>query len=122
MKISSFLKSGEFSDVTLIFGQTTLKAHKVVLCSQSKFFSNACRLFKEAEENVITLVHGGETLLKDMIHFLYRGHSPLGPDNKVLGKRPFTGMQLNCRTERINPVYYAGLYSLAGEESSVHLI
>lgn len=43
----AFLEDGKFSDLTIVCGDRTFKAHRIVVCAQSEFFDVACSsLFK----------------------------------------------------------------------------
>lgn len=79
-------KLAELSDLTVLCGSRTFKAHKAVLCPRSTWFEAACRkgAFKEGEENVITIeaTSGGldpdnigkdnEDAVAHMMHYFYR--------------------------------------------------
>ena len=41
--ICKFLRSGQCSDVTIVCGTSSYKAHRAVICPKSKFFEAACK-------------------------------------------------------------------------------
>lgn len=38
----SVYKDGKYSDLTVVCGERTYRAHKVLLCTRSQFFAKAC--------------------------------------------------------------------------------
>lgn len=41
-ELNSWYDAGRFTDVTIVCGDREFKCHKMVLCTQSKFFEAAC--------------------------------------------------------------------------------
>ena len=73
-KVGDFLKSGEFSDIVIQCGQSTYNLHRMVLCSQSKFFRNACTNgFSETHSKHIELHEDDPLMVKLMFDYLYTG-------------------------------------------------
>ncbi|KAK7183848.1 uncharacterized protein CC84DRAFT_1089157 [Paraphaeosphaeria sporulosa] len=82
--ISTYLTAGNFSDLTLQFGERTWKIHKAIACCHSKWFHNVmtigfkvstctCESIQETETNVITLEDDGEMAdaLDCMVSYFY---------------------------------------------------
>jgi hypothetical protein len=104
-----YFETGDFADFTINFGDSKVKAHRIILSVHSKFFDKACRrLFKEVEEQEVALTIGEEYLLRDMIAFMYHGD--------FLTHAHENGAECKCQTGRLNePKYYAEMYHLAGK-------
>ncbi|KAK5134178.1 hypothetical protein LTR08_006838 [Meristemomyces frigidus] len=84
----------KYSDLSISCGERAWKVHKLVLCTQSSFFSTACEgEFKEAKEHKIDLsddgVHFVSTMLHSLYHFDYDDahHVKHGVDPVVLNVR-----------------------------------
>ncbi|KAF2813481.1 uncharacterized protein BDZ99DRAFT_257188 [Mytilinidion resinicola] len=72
LNVSGLLSSGEFSDLQIRCRDVTYKVHRVILCTQIKFFHNACsRGFKEQSDGVIDLSHDAPAAVKSMLQFAY---------------------------------------------------
>ncbi|KAF2142632.1 uncharacterized protein K452DRAFT_358373 [Aplosporella prunicola CBS 121167] len=70
----AYLRSGKYSDVTIRCGEKTWNAHKVVICSQCKFFDNACSGgFQEETTNVINLDYDHPDAVDAMLQWCYWG-------------------------------------------------
>ncbi|KAH6628428.1 hypothetical protein F5144DRAFT_536893 [Chaetomium tenue] len=77
--------SGDYSDLVISCQGKEYKVHRAVVCTQSDFFSAACRGgFKEAQEGKIDLPDDSPRLVHIMVHYLYHfdydaemgGHEP----------------------------------------------
>ncbi|QDS69511.1 hypothetical protein FKW77_007295 [Venturia effusa] len=97
--IARLLDSDEFSDLTLICKGKQFKAHKAVICQQSRFFYNACKkntfkvgqrargsaginLFQESENGVIDLSHDDPDAVEAMYRYFYTcDYSELAKDS-----------------------------------------
>ncbi|KAF2788579.1 hypothetical protein K505DRAFT_366350 [Melanomma pulvis-pyrius CBS 109.77] len=66
---------GDYSDLVITCGNLRLDVHKLVLCTGSKFFRNACRfgVGKEAEDQCIDLPTDDPEMVRRMIVFFYTG-------------------------------------------------
>ena len=72
-------RNEQFCDVILDVGSgndhARLKAHRVVLCAASPFFSNALNSdMKEKEEGVIRLEETSKAVMEEVLEYLYTGH------------------------------------------------
>ncbi|KAJ5752054.1 hypothetical protein N7520_008971 [Penicillium odoratum] len=71
-QFSLHLKS-EYSDMTIICGDKTFPAHKLVVCPRSKYFHRACfGGFREAE-SPIHLDDQDPIIIEKMLEYLYKG-------------------------------------------------
>ncbi|QDS67614.1 hypothetical protein FKW77_004167 [Venturia effusa] len=78
----SALRSGEFSDLTIICGNETHKVHKVVMCALSPWFVKACGGgFKESQSGEIKLEDDDPMAVKAMIDAIYRADYSHGDNN-----------------------------------------
>ncbi|QDS71484.1 hypothetical protein FKW77_004412 [Venturia effusa] len=85
--LGSLLESSQHADLVIrCKGGTMIKAHKSIVCAQSKFFENACKpgRFKEGQENVVILELGDSDTIKAMINFLYTAHYPANSAHRPL--------------------------------------
>jgi hypothetical protein len=42
MTDNSLYKDGKYSDLSIVCGESTYRAHKALLCTRSQFFAKAC--------------------------------------------------------------------------------
>ena len=81
--------SGQFSDLTIICGDSTYRVHKAFLCPQSHFFDSACNgrfavshtngwstgdlidIFKESKTGQIDLSDEDPVAVEHMVHYFY---------------------------------------------------
>ncbi|OCL09392.1 POZ domain-containing protein [Glonium stellatum] len=71
--LKEYLNSPNFSDVTIRCEGEDFKAHRLVLCAQSKWFFKACNGdWKEATERVIDLPDDKLPVVEAMLDFFYR--------------------------------------------------
>ncbi|KAL7929631.1 BTB/POZ protein [Trichoderma chlorosporum] len=71
----SMMRSGKFSDLTLICQGKEFKIHKVVACPQSPVFSAAVSgEFKESKTGVIEIELFDSETVRRMVEFLYTGN------------------------------------------------
>jgi len=71
----SFLKSGQFSDLTLNCNSRIFKVHRCIVCQQCPFFYKALiGEFKEASSQTIDLHDDDPCILEKMLHYLYEGN------------------------------------------------
>ncbi|UKZ80326.1 hypothetical protein TrVFT333_008084 [Trichoderma virens FT-333] len=71
----SMLRSGQFSDLTLVCQGKEFKIHKVVACPQSPVFSAAVSgEFKESQTGVIEIELFDSETVRRMVEFLYTGN------------------------------------------------
>ncbi|KAF2433593.1 POZ domain-containing protein [Tothia fuscella] len=70
--LSERFGNGQYSDLTIKCGDKNFQGHKVVVCSQSEFFNNACKGgFKESDTNIIDCSNDDQKLLGTLLRFLY---------------------------------------------------
>ncbi|PVH93438.1 hypothetical protein DM02DRAFT_661971 [Periconia macrospinosa] len=72
--LSEYLKAGNLSDLTLIFGEKKWSIHKALVCSHSKWFQKAVTIgMQETETGVITLNDDPEFLeaIECMVSYFY---------------------------------------------------
>ncbi|KAG6986521.1 multicopper oxidase abr1 [Physcia stellaris] len=70
--VSKLYGSEEYSDLTIICGDSKFKVHKAIVCTQSKFFAAACRNnYIEDRTSTIELHEETDYLVQAMIQFLY---------------------------------------------------
>ncbi|TLD36088.1 Leptomycin B resistance protein pmd1 [Venturia nashicola] len=91
--VASLLNSKDFSDLTLTCKDKVFKAHKAVICPQSRFFYNACKknTFKESETGNIDLSHDDVAAVEAMYRYFY------GCDYDDLAKKNSNAMLLHVR-------------------------
>jgi hypothetical protein len=76
----SFLRLGQFSDVTVVCSGHVFHLHKFNLITLSEFFRAAlCHTFKEAESSVIELPEDDPAMIARVIIHLYLGMYPSMP-------------------------------------------
>ncbi|KAF2094455.1 hypothetical protein NA57DRAFT_60499 [Rhizodiscina lignyota] len=74
LDLSSNFDDAKYSDLTIRCGEKTFKVHKMILCTQSEFFVNACeRGFKESKTNEIDLSDNDVILIEAFLRFMYKG-------------------------------------------------
>ncbi|KAF2493692.1 hypothetical protein BU16DRAFT_590340 [Lophium mytilinum] len=74
-ELEDYLANGEYSDLKIICNGATYMVHRLILCSQIRFFENACNIsWKEGEEGVVDLSHDDPGAVKAMIHYAYTGN------------------------------------------------
>ncbi|OIW22532.1 hypothetical protein CONLIGDRAFT_587322, partial [Coniochaeta ligniaria NRRL 30616] len=99
----SLYKDGKYSDLTIVCGESTYRAHKAVLCTRSQFFAKACDgAFQEASTGVIDLSQDDPQAVKMMMHYFYHldyphvamhesavdDHQPVANGNKASQSSP----------------------------------
>ncbi|KAF2488505.1 hypothetical protein BU16DRAFT_228555 [Lophium mytilinum] len=87
LHLSNYLSSGAYSDLEIRCNETRYAVHRIVLCSQVKFFENACNgEFEEAKDRIVDLSHEDPTAVQSMIQFAYTGDYSLddGTENEML--------------------------------------
>ncbi|KAH0541720.1 hypothetical protein FGG08_003812 [Glutinoglossum americanum] len=68
-----YFNSSKYSDLKIRCEGQEFNAHKIVLCGQSKYFSAMCDGdWKEGVDGVIELKEDDASVVKAMLHFLYR--------------------------------------------------
>ena len=82
VKISSdyqeLFQSGKWSDVTLVVGDTELKAHKLILSARSPVFA---ALFVEMQESKVTITDVSADVLQEVLRYIYTGKVEALKDN-----------------------------------------
>ncbi|KAI1751272.1 hypothetical protein F4782DRAFT_547687 [Xylaria castorea] len=69
----NLLKSGEYSDLTLVCEGREFRVHKAIICMQSPVIATALKSkFKEAETNTMEVIFPF-TAMKRMLHYMYTG-------------------------------------------------
>ncbi|KAM3506556.1 hypothetical protein MY11210_007497 [Beauveria gryllotalpidicola] len=72
--LSHLLKSGQFSDLTLVCSDKEFHVHKAVVCAQSKVLAAAIREpFQESKTGKIVIEEYGTDTVQNMVEFLYTG-------------------------------------------------
>ncbi|KAK4232676.1 BTB/POZ protein, partial [Achaetomium macrosporum] len=72
--LSALFLSDKYSDMTITCGGRELKAHRAIVCSQSRFFDKAFSGgFSEAVTGVIDLPEDDPDVLERFLQFLYTG-------------------------------------------------
>ncbi|KAL7792146.1 hypothetical protein V8C37DRAFT_380910 [Trichoderma ceciliae] len=72
---SQLMRSGQFSDLTLVCQGQDFKIHKLVACPQSPVFAAAVKgEFKEAQTGVIHIELFDSETVRRMVEFLYTGN------------------------------------------------
>ncbi len=66
-------RDGEFTDLTIICGDSTFEVHQVVVCTTCEFFKQSIRFGKEAEEKRINLPEDDPEMIRRLINYLYIG-------------------------------------------------
>lgn len=76
------IKTGIFTDLTLVCGDQDFKVHKIVLYTQSNYFHKLLGYgFKESDQNTITLHEDDPDALNVLIKCLYRHHADITSSN-----------------------------------------
>ncbi|OJD20572.1 hypothetical protein ACJ73_08092 [Blastomyces percursus] len=79
-QFASFYLNPKYSDLTIICGTKTFLGHRVIVCSQSKYFAHACDgNFKEALSQEIVLKDHEPILVEQTLQYLYTGNYKLSP-------------------------------------------
>ncbi|KAF2135470.1 uncharacterized protein K452DRAFT_215462, partial [Aplosporella prunicola CBS 121167] len=82
------LDTGKYSDLAVKCSNGDIyNVHKLVLCSQSNVFRNACdpgKNFKEANEGVIHMNEDSPEIVKALLEFLYRFDYSVPEDSGML--------------------------------------
>ncbi|RPA80052.1 hypothetical protein BJ508DRAFT_377287 [Ascobolus immersus RN42] len=78
--IGRFFNSNEYSDMTVVCGDETFPAHRIVLCSQSEFFLDSMRSKKD--ETVVTISDEEPKTIYRLLRYLYTGDYPDHPRSK----------------------------------------
>lgn len=74
---SSLIQTGSYSDVTLIVGGKTYKAHKAILATRCIYFASIfSSTFKEATESKVTIEDFDPDDFDYILHFIYSGQHP----------------------------------------------
>ncbi|KAF9640930.1 BTB/POZ-like protein [Lasiodiplodia theobromae] len=85
--MSKYFATGEFSDMKIKCGATVHAVHRIVVCSQSPFFTNAMNQehgFKEAQTNTVELNDDHPVTVKAMLDYMYlEKYSDLGFGDKL---------------------------------------
>ncbi|EAS37374.3 BTB/POZ domain-containing protein [Coccidioides immitis RS] len=77
---ASFYLNPKYSDLTIICGTKTFPGHRIIVCSQSKYFSHACDgNFKEALSREIVLKDHEPILVEPTLQYLYTGNYTVSP-------------------------------------------
>ncbi|KAL8685152.1 MAG: hypothetical protein Q9218_007945 [Villophora microphyllina] len=67
-----YYKEGRFTDLIITCQGQKFECHKIVICTQSKFFEAACSNgFKESSSSVVDLPEDNPKYIKFMLEFLY---------------------------------------------------
>lgn len=75
--LETLLELGEFSDVTLIAGDSRFKAHKGILCTRSPVFKKMFTIkMREESSNTVSISEMDSDALQEMLTFLYTGTAP----------------------------------------------
>eukprot|EP00731_Ephydatia_muelleri_P004136 Em0002g312a len=75
--LMSLLEGGAYSDVTVIAGQVTIKAHKAILTARSPVFRAMFENnMKEAAENCVEITDIDPLIVQEMLSYMYTGTAP----------------------------------------------
>ncbi|XP_014226757.1 TD and POZ domain-containing protein 5-like [Trichogramma pretiosum] len=75
MKLYSFAKNGEYTDIVLKVGDQEIKAHKNILAARSKVFDAMFKSnMQEEQTGVINVVEFEAPVIKEMLYFMYTNH------------------------------------------------
>lgn len=75
--LGSLFESGKFSDVILSVNGTEFNAHKSILAARSEVFSAMFEHeMEEKKQNRVEIVDMDESVLSEMLKFIYTGRSP----------------------------------------------
>ncbi|OBT81823.1 hypothetical protein VE02_09157 [Pseudogymnoascus sp. 03VT05] len=78
------LMTGAFSNLTIICGDKTWNAYRLVVCTKSSFFRQACAgNFQEAVSGVINLEDENPLAVKLMVDFLYSDDYDMDIDEEL---------------------------------------
>ncbi|KAM3433124.1 hypothetical protein MY4824_006179 [Beauveria thailandica] len=82
--LGHLLKSGQFSDLTLVCGSKDFNVHKAVVCAQSKVLAAAIREpFQESKTGKIVIEEYDTDTVEKMVEFLYTGdYKPQPPQGE----------------------------------------
>ncbi|KAG7009190.1 hypothetical protein G7Y79_00003g010580 [Physcia stellaris] len=77
------LETGKYSDFTITCCAREWKVHRVILCSQSKYFELACeeKKFKEGASRILALEEDDADMVDHMLRFLYTSYYPNDADS-----------------------------------------
>ncbi|KAH7625221.1 hypothetical protein SMAC4_12941 [Sordaria macrospora] len=115
--LKGLYSSGEYSDLVISCGGREYHVHRAIVCTQSEFFSAACRgSFKEAQEGKIDLPEDDPRLVHIMVHYLYHFDYDVQLQQERSG---FDGLEMDGYGTNVNgPVAdtlltHAKIYALA---------
>jgi hypothetical protein len=75
LTVSSYFLNETYSDAKIQVGDATVPAHRLVLCSQSEYFTNALEGgFSEGTQKVLTCPPHKEPAYMRMLQYLYTGN------------------------------------------------
>ncbi|KFA53218.1 hypothetical protein S40293_10031 [Stachybotrys chartarum IBT 40293] len=70
--LKGLYSSREYSDLVISCGRKEYHVHRAIVCTQSDFFSTACRAgLKETQEGKVDLPDDDPRLVHIMVHYLY---------------------------------------------------
>jgi len=100
--LKGYLESSNLSDAIVRCSEKEFKVHKIVLCCQSKFFSNAFEQdWKERVDNAIVLEEDDTSAVQAMLSFLYGfEYDASGHDKSI-----FSPMVFNVKVHTIAEKY-----------------
>ncbi|KAL2006817.1 hypothetical protein VTN00DRAFT_9485 [Thermoascus crustaceus] len=71
-KWDQFLSTGEFSDFTIVCGDSEWKVHRVILCAQSQYFRVICKeCYREGTSRRLELKEEDPDVIQAVLSFLY---------------------------------------------------
>lgn len=74
VNLSTFLLTGEYSDLTITVGEEKFKVHKIILARHSEVFKKMIDTdMKEGKENSINIPNFDSAIIKEALNFLYEG-------------------------------------------------
>ncbi|TKX26872.1 BTB/POZ domain-containing protein 6 [Elsinoe australis] len=75
---SEYFDSDVMSDVTIVFGDKTVRAHKILLISQSPYFKGLfCGIFKESKAKEVELKDDDTEAVHAMLKYIYTSKLPV---------------------------------------------
>ncbi|GME22775.1 BTB/POZ domain containing protein [Neofusicoccum parvum] len=114
--LSSFQVDGLFTDLTINYTNgKEHKVHKILVCSQSRFFHNACKPdspFKEAQTGVIELEDDPD-FVGAMVNYFYNG-------NYVVQQDAGYNRRTYRLSEAVNKVFFHAKYYVIAEKYEFH--
>ncbi|KAF4534675.1 Kelch domain-containing protein [Lasiodiplodia theobromae] len=119
-------QTGDFSDLTILCGETRIEVHQMIVCSQSKVLNTMCTIgFKETFSGEISMQEDCPIFVEKMVDFFYTNDYQLDPSDAENLDDSFSAssLQIHARMFALADKYDIGeLCTLASSKYSWELM